>query len=266
MKINLCSVNFQTQTFEIDPLQTIESITDLVEKSEKIESGKTIEIIRFGSLVPKTTIISSLNLQQNDSLFFVVLNKNFNNARLPVCALPIENPPLNFEVLKEIENLNFSEVVDTNEIDKEQDPQIAYLISMGFDPVLSAFAYRKYRNEERAISWLLDAGPKEFEDARKLVVTTDNLEIESNRSKFHFAVKEAEKFNVCTYSFCGTTFIPQIYYTCITCKMPRESGCCIICAKICHKNHILGPASYSPAFFCDCGAKGCRACHIILTQ
>lgn len=40
----------------------------------------------------------------------------------------------------------------------------------------------------------------------------------------------------------------------------RDSwGCCLVCAKICHKGHTLSERKHGE-FFCDCGQAGfCKA-------
>lgn len=66
-------------------------------------------------------------------------------------------------------------------------------------------------------------------------------------------VLEAVKQNICTFSVTGPKFSYQKWYSCFTCNLSGNKGCCETCANICHKGHALsGPRSSS--FFCDCGA------------
>ncbi|XP_039271370.2 E3 ubiquitin-protein ligase UBR4-like [Styela clava] len=72
---------------------------------------------------------------------------------------------------------------------------------------------------------------------------------------------EAEDMSskLCTYTVTQKEFMNQHWYHCHTCEMTEGIGVCTICAKVCHKGHDLAYAKYG-SFFCDCGAKGSKAC------
>ncbi len=41
--------------------------------------------------------------------------------------------------------------------------------------------------------------------------------------------------------------------------MKQEEGCCVVCARLCHKGHSLSEKKQNP-FFCDCSLTGfCNA-------
>lgn len=46
--------------------------------------------------------------------------------------------------------------------------------------------------------------------------------------------------------------IDQYYQHCYTCNLTGTQGCCLPCARTCHKDHELSWVKYSPDFSCDC--------------
>jgi len=64
---------------------------------------------------------------------------------------------------------------------------------------------------------------------------------------------------ICTYSQTKKEFKEQHWYYCYTCKMTDNSGCCAVCARKCHKGHIVVYSRRSN-FFCDCGDSGRCKC------
>jgi hypothetical protein len=72
--------------------------------------------------------------------------------------------------------------------------------------------------------------------------------------------------HACTYDVSGREYVPQRWYTCMTCTPQQEEdsfhwffeqrmGCCLACAKRCHQGHVLHEEDFSDGgFFCDCGA------------
>lgn len=70
-----------------------------------------------------------------------------------------------------------------------------------------------------------------------------NVIEESNLSKFQCTFHDTEK----TYKW-------QYYYHCNDCWEKNSSGCCIVCAMTCHKDHDLSELRYG-RFFCDCSAE-----------
>lgn len=59
----------------------------------------------------------------------------------------------------------------------------------------------------------------------------------------------------CTYSQTKKEFMMQHWYFCYTCKLVDNSGCCAVCARKCHKGHVIVYSKKSN-FFCDCGDSG----------
>ena len=59
----------------------------------------------------------------------------------------------------------------------------------------------------------------------------------------------------CTYSHTKKEFMVQHWYFCYTCKLVDNSGCCAVCARKCHKGHVIVYSKKSN-FFCDCGDSG----------
>jgi len=64
----------------------------------------------------------------------------------------------------------------------------------------------------------------------------------------------------CTFDFTGTQYAPhRSWYSCVTCGLVNNEGCCEGCKVTCHAGHELIPRGFSPAFFCDCGAgQNCK--------
>ncbi len=50
----------------------------------------------------------------------------------------------------------------------------------------------------------------------------------------------------------------QHWYNCYSCGLMGDTGCCTLCALICHRNHDVSYSRYS-SFFCDCGAGNTSA-------
>ena len=71
----------------------------------------------------------------------------------------------------------------------------------------------------------------------------------------------------CTFSYLRASYIGQRFYHCLTCGLTNHTGCCEICARVCHAGHDVrlipdsDPPSMNYASFCDCGAGGaCKCC------
>ncbi|KAG7367435.1 GRF zinc finger domain containing protein [Nitzschia inconspicua] len=65
------------------------------------------------------------------------------------------------------------------------------------------------------------------------------------------------KFNLpqaCTFVQ-KSGFHGQHWYSCHTCELINDRGCCSLCALVCHKGHDVSYSRFS-SFFCDCGAEG----------
>lgn len=60
----------------------------------------------------------------------------------------------------------------------------------------------------------------------------------------------------CSFELTGRRFVNQAWYTCKTCKLTDDEGCCAACAVRCHRGHDVVFGKATAAFFCDCGAKG----------
>lgn len=68
-------------------------------------------------------------------------------------------------------------------------------------------------------------------------------------------VPEPERLtDVCSHAK-QSGFLDQHWYTCYTCGLTGDKGCCSLCALVCHRGHEVEYSRYS-SFFCDCGAEG----------
>jgi hypothetical protein len=70
---------------------------------------------------------------------------------------------------------------------------------------------------------------------------------------FQKQIEECLKMNVCTFCITGKNFVNQKWFMCKDCDLSGNTGCCEVCANICHKGHQLEERNVS-GFFCDCGA------------
>ena len=70
-------------------------------------------------------------------------------------------------------------------------------------------------------------------DNRRLDVKVRKLE--AGRS----VVEEAVKENICTYLTTGPHFFKHMVWSCITCGLHGRTGCCQVCAQVCHAGHAV---------------------------
>lgn len=93
------------------------------------------------------------------------------------------------------------------------------------------------------------------------IITDLNLEnlLESRTKQLH---EESVAKNVCSFSLTQDYFVQDWFY-CFTCNLINDSGCCFVCAQICHKGHHVKYAKKSE-FFCDCGAKEDGSCRTMI--
>ncbi|KAK8890675.1 hypothetical protein M9Y10_035460 [Tritrichomonas musculus] len=63
----------------------------------------------------------------------------------------------------------------------------------------------------------------------------------------------------CTYNRTHRTQIVQPFYSCITCGLVNDLGCCEACARVCHAGHQLVPKG-NISCYCDCGEGSVRTC------
>ena len=67
---------------------------------------------------------------------------------------------------------------------------------------------------------------------------------------------------LCTYTESGKNFIMQRWYSCKTCGLTGNSGCCEVCLLRCHVGHDVMLRKTS-AFYCDCGAERKECCALL---
>eukprot|EP01102_Stenamoeba_stenopodia_P018013 TRINITY_DN6552_c0_g2_i2.p1 TRINITY_DN6552_c0_g2~~TRINITY_DN6552_c0_g2_i2.p1 ORF type:complete len:313 (+),score=62.47 TRINITY_DN6552_c0_g2_i2:214-1152(+) len=135
---------------------------------------------------------------------------------------------------------------------KDEDVQI--LLSMGFPELRCRKALVLNNHDVNAASeWLLEHIADPQVDAP--LTSSQQRALSQQRRVVSEVVDAAVEANVCTFFFTGRNYIAQEYYRCLTCNMRESEGCCVVCARNCHQNHNLSPATYSTSFYCDCGMK-----------
>ncbi len=80
---------------------------------------------------------------------------------------------------------------------------------------------------------------------------------------------------LCTFSYFGKEYTPQIWYNCWTCSQSAGAGVCYACAHTCHKGHQIGNRDRelgfqyfnNNGFYCDCAvgafATKCQCVQVV---
>jgi len=77
--------------------------------------------------------------------------------------------------------------------------------------------------------------------------------------------EESLNSKLCTFTVTQKEFMNQHWYHCHTCKLVDGVGMCSICAKVCHKGHVVTYSKFG-SFFCDCGAKEDKSCKAMVKR
>lgn len=88
--------------------------------------------------------------------------------------------------------------------------------------------------------------------------------IEEHKANVQQKRKDRAKLSgdICTFVTSGQSYRSQIIFSCETCGLVGSKCCCAVCARICHRDHLLTNRRFSSAAFCDCGhlhPQGCLA-------
>lgn len=255
-------------------------------------SGTEIVIVHEGSIVKDTDALSSLKppLKEDDNLVLLYTKPSQADSLRPSpTPIPAGPPPLpdNMQnMIAQIANAftqsiapapapptqpqltippNFpllppqqpapTPQVDPLSLCKIEDVQI--LLSMGFPELRCRKALVLNNHDVNAASeWLLEHIADPNVDAPLTVSQQRALASQQQQRRVVSEVVDAAvEANVCTFFFTGRNYIAQEYYRCLTCNMRETEGCCVVCARNCHQNHNLSPATFSSSFYCDCGMK-----------
>eukprot|EP01129_Flabellula_baltica_P001704 TRINITY_DN1163_c0_g1_i1.p1 TRINITY_DN1163_c0_g1~~TRINITY_DN1163_c0_g1_i1.p1 ORF type:complete len:285 (+),score=23.14 TRINITY_DN1163_c0_g1_i1:50-856(+) len=60
----------------------------------------------------------------------------------------------------------------------------------------------------------------------------------------------------CSYKVSGDRYIEQDMYSCYSCSLIGNLGCCRVCAVTCHRGHDVRFVKHTTEFYCDCPSKG----------
>jgi hypothetical protein len=70
-------------------------------------------------------------------------------------------------------------------------------------------------------------------------------EMDEEKDNLEVQVGKALSSGVCTYTITGSmSYVPQSYYNCYTCQLAEGAGCCLVCARICHKVSFIDTLLY----------------------
>lgn len=93
----------------------------------------------------------------------------------------------------------------------------------------------------------------------ELMDEEDEGDNDDDELKEHSRITEAVKENLCSFTVTKNSHALQRWYSCATCGLQDDMGCCHACANVCHAGHKLEPRGVVRGY-CDCGAGAKGAC------